>query len=407
MKEIGREKRKKVIKLYLHDGIPRDDIALQADVGQGTVTSIVREIEDALGKETVEAIRSRAVALRKAGVPPETVVPATQLLLRASEKGVSFETSSELFEEVVLELLAAPALAGTTAGELVTATVSTVRLAKDEGIEVSKVPAILQEKKEVPKEIAVQTEAYNKVRDEAKLQSEQALEDAKTTLDELARLKTIRNKLGACGLVTLEKIVEYNEALKKLGHDPKQAVQWLSRIDQLEWELVRLIKSKEKLAQQQADMLSKDRMYAIISRLPITEEVLLSIERMSKTQALALGKDPRIVFGETLIHFATNYLSHYGMSAIMHQDRIKFNQGKQMLNQLDNELRLKNTAIDKANKELHKIQELIAAAKARLEEDHKTKPKSEPTRKKKPVSEIAAADCSLDSYLWPNAPAEA
>ena len=312
MIEIPKEEKQRIFEAWFVKGDTRDGIAADVRVGEGSVTNVVKEYEENIGKPSADLLRKQAVARRKAGLTSKDDLTGAVLAHRANEKGISQKTAGELIEGIV-DLLATPKLAATPPEELAQAAVEVIKIAKDHGIQVSQVRTWTEEESKKSKAIGEETDAIIKVWNNAKLQSQQALADASVTEKQLADFIRYKKKLGENCLITLDQTCEFIETIKGLENDPIRAKSEISSLRELKSQQKRTIEGNAILARNQAQMRAKDALYDRVCRSGVTVPLWDAWQHKINMIAISQGRDKDVVMREAFLDFAQDYDALQGL----------------------------------------------------------------------------------------------
>ncbi len=228
-KQISNELKLKVVSLY-YLGNNRDEIAKLTGLGQGTVSNILHEFENEIGKQEFEAIKIHGKLLRKNNISPQE-----------SLKGLRFHRmlKDHVLEEDLDQFLASCFECLDYDGDLpslVTATVRLIHLEDSLGMHVEK---ILHHYQEMASQIPILKDQITNLKNqktESQTNLTNTLDKNKVTLfglDQFARTKQSLVRLG----IPIDDLVQYENVLSeitRLGFDPKRIIEKIEQVSNLE-----------------------------------------------------------------------------------------------------------------------------------------------------------------------------
>jgi hypothetical protein len=290
-------------------GLTYREIEDETKIPKSSISNTIKRYLAKLTAADARAVRELAVLNRTKRIPLEdlAVLARTLNVLRRLGKAGAVEDLDPFFTGLA-------SLTKKPLDKVATAIFDLIKIAETEGIPVSDVVArarqLLEQKKNAELKLASLDKEQVRVQHDIK----NALLDKDMTMADIIELRTVRQELGSYGVDDMVKAISL---VRTLAHsynwDDKKVAKLLTAIQQLEASHRKLKNDIIELERRQAELQKKDKMYQIICKWPVTDELIESFWRKIEVIARAHNKDPRAVAVHALIDFVQKYDQYLGL----------------------------------------------------------------------------------------------
>ena len=220
----------KVIEMWLL-GHSRDSIAATNHISTGTVSNIVKEWEDRIGKDVMRGLREVGVLLRKEGLSVAQCAIGFRIMNMFADQGVDGEAA----EQFVSTLYKECNRLGITPRNVVTHIYDLVKFSKEENVRLPEIKSYIDNKVVQKEELDDQVKQLNNTiasleQKKSKLQNsyEIIMEQKKNAEDEMKSFLNYKQELEKLGISMTNDIPKFADTVKSIAeydYDPQRVLE--------------------------------------------------------------------------------------------------------------------------------------------------------------------------------------